>query len=151
MLNNWSRMNREVHVRFSERLRLKCLGLLTKASGIKVSGNQARYAGQEFKFWNSWDGTKLNQRRWKDESLKVLCGSFSEDAKGNWYLNLTSEIKALSWNHPMSEVGADPGLKDSLVLSDGTRIEGEKNYRKLEEKLAKAQRAGKKKQARNIL
>jgi transposase len=83
--------------------------------------------------------------------VKVLCGSFSEDAKGNWYLNLTCEVKALSWNHPKQEAGADPGLKDTLTLSDGTRIEAEKNYRILEEKLAKAQRAGKKKQARNIL
>jgi transposase len=77
-------------------------------------------------------------------------GSFSEDAKGNWYLNLTCEVKVQPHEHSVEEIGGDPGLKDSLVFSNGDRIENVRAFQKAEEKLAKAQRAHKKKQVRNI-
>lgn len=121
-----------------------------KASGIKIEGNCVRYAGQEFKFWNSWNGTHEKQRNWEKEVKKILCGSFSEDSKGQWYLNVTCEVLAQKVDHPIQELGCDPGLKDSMVFSDGTRIENSRVYQRYEEKLAKAQKARKSKQARNI-
>jgi len=47
-------------------------------------------------------------------------------------------------------VGIDLGLKTSAALSDGTVIENRSEFKKLEEKLGKAQRAKKKKQAKKI-
>jgi putative transposase len=115
-----------------------------KQSGIKIEGNRVRYAGQEFKFWNSWESKGGNQRNWKEECIKVLNGAFSEDAKGNWYLNVACEVKPLDWSHEVQEIGGDPGLKNTLVLSDGRRIENKRYFHIYEQKLAKAQRFRKK-------
>ncbi len=104
---------------------------------------------QYFRIWNSWDGKCPRQRNWQDECLRILNGSFSEDSKGNWYLNLTCEVKVIDYRHPIEDVGGDPGLKDILVFSNGDRIANPNIYRKTEEKLAKFQRARKKKQTRN--
>lgn len=121
-----------------------------KKAGIKVQGSRIKYFGQEFKFWNSWDGKKSNQRDWEKEAIKILNGCFSEDSKGNWYLNLTCEVKPIEMNHLVVEVGADPGIKDAMTFSDGRRIQNQQIYRQCEDKLANAQKRDKKKQVRNI-
>lgn len=121
-----------------------------KASGVVIQENQIKYAGQWFRFWNSWDGKNGKQRNWKEESIKILVGCFAEDSKGDWYLNLTCEINPMVCAHLIEEAGGDPGLKDIMVFSDGDRIANPGIYRDTEEKLAKAQRAKKKRQARNI-
>ncbi len=47
-------------------------------------------------------------------------------------------------------IGIDLGLKDLATCSDGTKISNPKYYRKYQQKLAKAQRANKKKQVRKL-
>ena len=47
-------------------------------------------------------------------------------------------------------VGIDLGLKEFATLSTGEKIENPRHFRRLEEKLGKAQRARKKRQAANI-
>jgi transposase len=118
-----------------------------KASGIRIDGNEAIYFKQRFRFWNSWEGSKPNQRKFEG---KIKSGSFSQDAKGDWYLNLTCEVGTLETAHEVEEVGIDLGLKDTAILSDGTRIENRRFLRKLEEKLARSQKFHKKRRVRAI-
>lgn len=80
---------------------------------------------------------------------KIGAGSFSQDAKGRWYINLPVETPAQAAASKKA-VGIDLGLKDLATLSDGTKIENPRHYRRLEERLGAAQRAGKKKLARSI-
>ena len=82
-------------------------------------------------------------------NMVIKCGSFNQDSKGNWYLNLVVEDQPKECTSTQ-EVGIDLGLKDLATLSTGEKIENPQFYRKTEEKLAKAQRARKKKLVRNL-
>lgn len=73
-------------------------------------------------------------------------GSFACDARGRWYLNIQLE-RMVKKDCGKKVVGIDLGLKDLAALSDGTKIENPRHFRRLEEKLAVAQRAGNKKRA----
>jgi IS605 OrfB family transposase len=77
-------------------------------------------------------------------------GSFSRDARGNWFLNVCIEVQAVTARAPISAVGIDLGLKDIATLSTGEKIKNPQHFRQLEEALGKAQRARKKRQARSI-
>ena len=81
---------------------------------------------------------------------RVLSGSFSQDAQGPWYVNLACEVSKIDHKHTVEEVGGDSGLKTSITFSDGTVIENPFEFKKLEEKLAQAQLANKKKQTKKI-
>ncbi len=118
----------------------KSLGWIPfKANAIQINGDRITYLGHPYKIWLS-----------RPINGKVLSGSFSQDAQGRWYVNLACEVARLDHRHQVEEVGIDLGLKTSAVLSDGTLIENRSEFRKLEEKLGKAQRAKKKKQAKKI-
>ena len=66
-----------------------------------------------------------------------------------WYFNVVIEVEA---DAPAGQdkIGIDLGLKDTATCSDGTKLEAGRFYRDLESKLAVAQRARKKKRAKNI-
>ena len=83
------------------------------------------------------------------EGTKLGAGSFNQDAKGNWYINVPVDIPAPK-SKGTSVVGVDLGLKDFAALSTGEVVEAKRFYRGLEEKLAAAQRAGKKNRAKAI-
>jgi putative transposase len=110
-----------------------------KANSIQIAGDRGNYLGHSYKVWLS-----------RPIDGRVLSGLFSQDAQGHWYVNLACEISKIDRNHQVEDVGIDLGLKTSAVLSDGTVIENKSEFRKLEEKLGKAQRANKKKQAKKI-
>lgn len=110
-----------------------------KSNALQVEGDQITYLGHAYKIWLS-----------RPIDGKVLSGSFSQDAQGHWYVNLACEVLKIDHKHQVEEVGIDLGLKTSAVLSDGTIIENKSEFRKLEEKLAKAQRAHKRKQTKKI-
>ena len=60
---------------------------------------------------------------------------------GKWYANLSAEIPDVAPSNDLgSAVGIDVGLNHFAVLSDETYIDNPKYYRKMEKKLAKAQR-----------
>jgi len=105
---------------------------------IKINDGIIKFNGSTFKFWNSREilGT-------------IKSGSFSCDVLGNWYINVTTNYEAELYCDN-GEVGIDLGSKDIATLSNGTKYENPKFYRQLETKLGKAQRAGKKKQAKKI-
>lgn len=89
---------------------------------------------------------------WVDRPLPgpVKCGSFNEDAKGNWYVNLVCEVPEALAKVEGEEIGIDLGLKDLATLSTGEKLENPRHYRREEQKIAVAQRAGRKKLARAL-
>lgn len=81
--------------------------------------------------------------------VKIGAGSFNQDSKGRWYINVPIEV-ATADHAPLTRVGIDLGLKDLATLSDSRKIEMPRFYRKSEAALAMAQRAKKTKRARAI-
>ena len=77
-------------------------------------------------------------------------GSFSQDARGNWFVNVAVEILDTPLRDLKTGVGIDLGLKDFAALSTGEKIEAPKHFRSLEKKLSTSHRARKGRQARNI-
>jgi IS605 OrfB family transposase len=109
-----------------------------KSVAIAYRNGQVHYQGAALSLWDSY-GLK---------DYKLGTGSFSEDARGRWYMNVTVEMtraeqpKAQTLNE--SAIGIDLGLKDLMATSNGFKVEAQNFYRDLEPKLAVAQRAGKK-------
>jgi putative transposase len=111
-----------------------------KASGVKISGGSILFSKHNFKFWKS-----------RELPSQAKCGSFTQDARGRWYVNIvveTNQASAPDWQ--IENVGVDLGLKDIAVLSDGHKIENPRIFAKLEAQLGHFQRHHKKKQARKI-
>lgn len=76
-------------------------------------------------------------------------GSFSQDALGNWYLNVCVELPIQS-PATKGSVGIDLGLKDLAALSDGRKVENPRIGALLATRLAAAQRARKRRQIKAI-
>lgn len=109
-----------------------------KVRQLKLKNGLLRFNGVDFKVWDSWglDGYELRS------------GSFSEDARGRWYLNICVQVGAVPLGGTEA-VGVDLGLKETAVCSNGKRLIG-RHYRKSEQQLAKAQRAKNKRRTRAI-
>jgi len=117
----------------------KSLGWIPfKKTGVKVQGATVKYRGKTFSFWKS-----------RELPGPVKTGSFSQDARGRWYVNFQCEVaeEALGGTRV---IGIDLGCKDQVVCSDSVKYSRENLTRKYQEKLAKAQRAGRLKQTRTI-
>ena len=73
---------------------------------VKFHGGYIDYNGYRFRLW---------EHRKIPEGFAIKTGSFSEDSRGRWYVNLTCEIPDENWfQEPSpfgSEVGIDPGTK----------------------------------------
>jgi putative transposase len=108
-----------------------------KGRDLKRTGNAFRFAGNTFRVFYS---RPLPAGKVKD------CTNFSQDAHGNWYLNIVIEQAASTPREPRHSVGIDLGLKEFAVLSTGEKIGHPRTYRALEERVGKAQRAHKKRQ-----
>ena len=109
-----------------------------KSDNIKILNKSIIYRKKSYKIW-------------LDRSLptdaKIKCGSFNEDSKGRWFVNVTFESKLIEQKHlnPNKSIGIDLGIKDLMTLSDGTKIDKLGITKKYQDKLAMAQRAKKKK------
>jgi putative transposase len=108
------------------------------ARAIKLDGQAAIFQKRRYRLWLH-----------RPIQGKLLCGSFAEDARGRWYLNLQCQTES---NLPAGagEVGIDLGLQTLATLSDGTKVDRQRVTQRYEEKLALAQRAGRKARARAI-
>ncbi|XUO84648.1 transposase [Halomonas sp. KM007] len=118
----------------------RSLGWIPVNTGAaKWKSGQVFHNGSYFKVWDSYG---LSQ-------YKLRSASFNEDARGRWYFNVVVEIEV---DPPAGQdkIGIDLGLKDTATCSDGTRLEAGRFYLDMEDKLAVAQRAGKKKRTQNI-
>ncbi len=110
-----------------------------QAIKINHEDGVVRYKDLEFKFWNS-----------RPIEGEIRTGSIVCDNRGRWYLNLTCKLPDIFGPCRQDEVGIDLGLKDVATLSTGRSIKAIQYTRRYENKLAKAQRANKKKQVKNI-
>lgn len=100
---------------------------------------QVYHNGAYFKVWDSYG---LAQYRFR-------AASFTEDARGRWYFNVSVEIKPQA-EQGTAAVGLDLGLKDIATPSHGDKLEAGRWYRDLELALAKSQRSRKKQRIRAI-
>lgn len=106
----------------------------------------------------SFDGTVFIFRKVRYEPMhmrdipvdaKIRAGSFNQDSRGHWYINVPIEVESDA-KPQMSQVGVDLGLKDLATMSDGSKIETPSFYRASEIALGTAQRARKSKRAKAI-
>ena len=95
----------------------------------------------------------LDQYRLAKQGVGCLrSGNFSQDAVGDWYLNVVVDkveaqlAPALGSN---SSIGYDPGFKASMTGSDGSMLETG-HYRALEPEIGQAQKTGHKKKAKRL-
>jgi IS605 OrfB family transposase len=109
-----------------------------KARALQYKAGQIQFVGQKFSLWDSYCLSDYELR----------AGSFSQDTRGRWYLNVVVKVQAKT-SMGTASVGIDLGLKETAVTSTGERIEG-RFYRKLECPLGIAQRAHKKQRVRAI-
>ena len=80
---------------------------------------------------------------------EIKTASVVEDSCGNWYLCLTVKVNPVTANIATGEVGIDFGCKTAATCSNGDKLETKFTHQ-YAEKLATAQRARKKKQAKRI-
>lgn len=83
------------------------------------------------------------------EGSRIGAGSFNQDSRGRWYLNVPVEIVTADVAS-IEKVGIDLGLASLATLSTGEKIEVPRFYRKSELALAAAQRARKSKRVQRI-
>jgi putative transposase len=114
---------------------IKALGTRETLHGFHLHGNEFRV----FKSRPLPAGSRIRDG-----------GSFARDARGNWFLNIAVEIPEAPAKNIENAVGVDLGLKDLATLSTGEKVANPTHYRKLETRLARAQRARKKKQVAKI-
>ena len=121
----------------------KSLGWIPlKGRDLKREGDAFRFAGNTFRVFNS---RALPEGKVKDGT------NFSQDSRGNWFLNIVIDVEMNeSARPPARGVGIDLGLKDFATLSTGEKIAARHVYRDLEAVLATAQRIGKKRRSRAI-
>lgn len=114
-----------------------------------VPFNQGHVTYKNGSFWFR----KREYKAWISRELKegqtFGAGSFNQDAQGHWYINLPVEVESLETVH-CDAIGIDLGLKELATISDGSKIEHPRWYRKMQERIATAQRANKKKQAKKL-
>jgi putative transposase len=107
---------------------------------ISVHANEVIYKKIKFRFWNS-----------RKIEGKIKIGSFVQDSKGHWYICIVCDVpRPQNIIIDNRAVGIDLGLKTLATLSDGTIIHRTNLTAKYADKLAIAQRAGKKKHAKAI-
>ena len=98
-------------------------------------------------------GVTYETMHWRElpEGTVVHAGSFNQDSAGHWYINMPVEFAADTFaKSGEAVVGIDLGLKDIATLSTGEKIENPRHFAKHAEHYGKAQRANKKRLARNI-
>jgi IS605 OrfB family transposase len=120
----------------------KSLGWIPFNTGhVKFDGKILKFRGVRYQ------PTHLNPRLFA--GVKIGIGSFNQDSRGKWYINLSVKIEC-SEGRLNTKVGIDLGLKELATLSDGRKVEMPRFYRASEQALGTAQRARKTKRARAI-
>ena len=97
----------------------------------QIDESSITYLGHRYRFFGS-------KRRPLPKN--TTGGIFTEDAMGRWFVCFYVETEQLL-GAAYGEVGIDLGLKNFAALSTGEKIETPKTYRRLEARLAIAQRA----------
>jgi putative transposase len=113
-----------------------------KRHTVKLKDGKLRFNGLDIGVWDSFGLSKYDLRG----------GSFNEDARGRWYVNVYVHAQAEERRVPrgVSAIGIDLGVKVIAAYSNGDVFDAPKWYKDSESKLAVAQRARKKKLARSL-
>lgn len=115
---------------------------------VPFSTTRVTFDGATFTFRKvSYEPMHLNPRL--KAGMKLGAGSFNQDSRGRWYINVPVEVERADRNDN-PPVGIDLGLESLATFSTGEKIEAPRFYRKSEEKLATLQRARKSKRAQRI-
>jgi transposase len=121
--------------RLKWRSRKRSLGWMPfKVRAIKLVGDTMVYLGRTFRLWLS-----------RPVAGTIKTGSFTQDARGRWYVNLQCAVADCTDPLGHAEVGVDLGLSQQIACSDGVVYSRENLTRHHEATLAMAQRARKKK------
>ena len=100
-----------------------------KSRAAAFNNSTIRFAGHSFRIWDSYGLGAYAFR----------AGCFAEDACGRWYFCINVKVKAKP-DTAGQPIGIDMGLREAAVASNGLRCSSHW-YRRLEEKIAIAQRA----------
>jgi putative transposase len=120
--------------RLSWRSHKRSLGWIPfKVSGIRLIGNAVKYGGRLFHLWLS-----------REVTGQIKTGSFTQDSRGRWYVNLHCEVADRSEPLGQAEIGIDLGLRDQIACSDGVVYSRDNLTRTYQDTLTLARRAGKK-------
>ena len=111
-----------------------------KRSAITYRNGQVHFCGTPLSLWDSYGLA----------GYALGAGSFSEDARGRWYFNVSVKTVRPANSERQKCVGIDLGLKDFAGLSDGRVVEAQHFYRDLQPALAGAARARKKSRVRAL-
>jgi IS605 OrfB family transposase len=112
-----------------------------KGRDLHREGDAFRFAGNTFRVFYS---RPLPEGKIKDGTC------FSQDRRGNWYLNIVIEVADPPLRPLDHGVGIDLGLKDLATPSEGEKIPAPGFYRETEAALAVAQRAHKRRRVKAI-
>ena len=94
---------------------------------------------------------KKKFRFWKSREIpdNIRSISINEDAQGHWYINFMVEVEEQELVGT-KEIGIDLGLTTNVTLSDSRKFNRENITKRYEQRLAMAQKAGKKYQVTKI-
>lgn len=122
----------------------KSLGWIPlKGKDLKIKDSGFCFSKKLFKVFNS---RLLPNGKIRDGT------NFSQDSRGNWYLNIVIDVEAapVKQRNITNGIGIDLGLKEFATLSNGEKVDSQHLYRDAQKKLAIAQRANKKRQVKAI-
>lgn len=113
-----------------------------KSRALTFKQGQLRFNGHNIGLWDSYGLSQYD----------LKAGSFNEDSRGRWYLNVSVRVKVEKKQVPdgRSMIGVDLGLKSLATYSNGDKFEPTRWYRDSEAALGIAQRARKKKRVKAI-
>jgi putative transposase len=104
-----------------------------KGRCVHVDGDTVTYCGYTFRFWRS-----------RPVVGAIKTGSFSQDARGRWYVNFHCEVDDPGELLGAAEIGIDLGLTNQCWCSDMDAPYSRENLTKAyDDALAKAQQGGK--------
>lgn len=113
-----------------------------KARALTYRNGQVRFNGISIGLWDSYGLSRYELR----------AGSFNEDARGRWYLNVVVTCEKTEKRAPdgAATVGIDLGLKTLARYSDGGSFEPKRFFRDAQAALGIVQRARKKRRVKAI-
>jgi transposase len=126
--------------RLAWRSRKRSLGWIPFPNqAICLQGDSVRFGGRRFRLWLS-----------RPVEGPIKAGSFTQDARGRWYVNLHCEVTDRTEPLGQAEIGIDLGLSQQMACSDGLVYSRANLTQQYEDALALAQQAGKKKRVKAL-
>jgi len=135
-----SRRNQSKRCKLNWRTNKKNLGWIPfSRQAIKFENDTFIFQKQKYKFWKS-----------REIEGKIKTGSFSQNSKGQWFVNLHCEVENIILNKKNNSIGIDLGLKDFAVLSNSNKLEIPNIIKLYQKKLSIAHKTKKKKRIRSL-